>query len=110
MWTQASSFGLCTKDENGKKVALLVNQEQENTDSINIKIEQLARLSEVKSVSIYGRYIYISPDIGNPQPNPQTGFFEYDKTTVKNANAIINQEIDRIGISRSTYTIINTIQ
>lgn len=107
--TGDTSYVLCIADKSNKRLALRINLMMTNNDSIDKKIAELSMIRQVKNISIYGRYIYISPDVGNPQPNPQTGFFEYDKTTVINANLKINQEIDRLGISRSAYTIINTI-
>lgn len=108
--TNDTSYVLCIADKSNKRLALRINQTVTNNDSIDKKIAELSLVRQVKNISIYGRYIYISPDVGSLQPNSQTGLFEYDKATVKNANSVISQEIDRLGISRSAYTIIKTIQ
>ncbi len=93
---------------NNKRFALLVNQTSPNIDSIDKKVYELQKVSEISSISVYRQYVYISPNYGDPVFNNQTGYFDIDpklKNTVKNkiAAALIDG-----GIDTSKYKIIFT--
>ena len=91
-----------------RKVALLIDQQAQNSDSIDKKVLALQKMSDVNVVSANGTYIFISPNLGELVYNDGLGGFDYDPVTKKTVNDRINAEIDRLQISRSVYKIINT--
>lgn len=110
MGTDTASSVICLKNEKGRKVALLINRAKENNDSIDKKIEQLFALPEIKDISIYGRFIHISPNAGELIYDETLKTHRYDTTVVKNVNSKISLEIDKLGIDRSIYTVVFTIK
>ena len=105
---QADNYLVCVRDEKGDSVALYVDRTTSDTDSIDKKIVELAKLSEIKKISAQGKYIFISPDLGKLVYNDSLQIFDYDPTTKKSVNDAINQKINSLGIDRNIYTIINT--
>jgi hypothetical protein len=99
---------LCTMDPRNNKRALLINPAAENTDSIDKKVVALQTAREVHTVSAYGKFIYISPNLGERQYIPSLGYFGYDPTMQANTNKAINDKLNEINIDRSVYTIVNT--
>ncbi|HUP26723.1 MAG TPA: hypothetical protein VM124_03710 [Candidatus Limnocylindrales bacterium] len=98
---------LCMINGDDKAVALFVDPTTDNTDSIDKKISQLLNLSEAKMVSAYGNYIFISPNLGEAEYQPSLRVFGYDPKLIETTNSTIAEEIDRVGIDRSKYTIFN---
>ncbi|MDB5186366.1 MAG: hypothetical protein JWL85_889 [Candidatus Saccharibacteria bacterium] len=88
-----------------KLVALRINPAADNTDSIDKKIAELQKADKVVDVSIYDKFIYITPDVGDAVYNEQTRIFGTDPSRTKAANNAINQTIDKIGIPRNSYNI-----
>lgn len=88
-------------------VALLINPASPNKDNIDKKIVQLHNRPEVSSVSIYGKYIYISPNLGQPSYQASIGGYGYDPQTIRQVNDQLNTDIKRIGIDTTVYKIIN---
>lgn len=109
METAVEYYIVCVANSSNERFALKIHPKKINTDSIDKKIASLESLEEVRSVRIYGKFIYISPYAGELQPNPLTGGFGYLPETVKLVNARINKELDSLGISRKDYTINFTI-
>ncbi len=97
-----------TNNQNDK-VALYINQDQENTNSIDKKITELVKDKNIKSISVYGKTIYIIPDtpiIFNTSLNS----FTNDPVKQKTINEEIRKIIQDININTSEYTIINSSQ
>lgn len=105
-----NSYTLCLANTKNKKVALQINPDQSNTDSIDKKISELLKLPEVTDVSIYDKFIFISPNLGPLIYDKPTKTYNYDPQTRKTVNEKINQEINKLGIDTNTYKIINTFK
>ncbi|MBA3757259.1 hypothetical protein H0X09_00105 [Candidatus Saccharibacteria bacterium] len=105
----AGTYLLCLINNKNKKVALRIDTGSDNTDSVDKKINQLLNTPEVSDVSIYGKFIFISPNLGELVYDSRTNGYGYNPATKKAANDKINQEIDRLGIDRRVYSITNTI-
>lgn len=101
---------LSLTNPSGKKVAIYVDQAVEDTDQIDKKILQVQKLPEISNSSIYGQYIFISPNLGSLAYNNDTQSYDYDQSAKANANTKINQAIDKASINRSVYQIISTIK
>jgi hypothetical protein len=110
IYISGDPYVVCATNQKRKRVALLINRKADDTDGIDKKINELLEMPDIKDVSIYGNFIHISPNVGEVRPNPKTGFFEYDNSLVGQANSRISQRIDELGISRSSYTIVNTVE
>jgi hypothetical protein len=103
-----NGYILCLIDNKSKKVALRIDENSNNSDSIDKKVANLQKYSEVSEISAYGKYIYVIPELGEPTFIPSLGNFGYNPNTVKNLDEILQKRISAVGISRSKYTIINT--
>lgn len=103
----SGKYLICLKSK-GKKAALLIDRSKNNQDSIDKKIQQLSGLTEVDSISAYGKIIYISPKVGSQVYNTNLKAYMPDPDKLKAAKAKINQTINTIGLDKSTYTIIFT--
>lgn len=101
---------LCLIDNTSKKVALRINGAAVNNDNIDKKVEDLQKLSEVKGVSAYGKYIFISPNLGQVTYNNSLHSFGYDPATKKVINSKIDSEVTKLGVDRAVYKVINTLQ
>jgi len=107
---QDGRYVLCLFDTNDQRLALRINQTQPNTGSIDKKVIELLKLEEIKDLSVYGRFIYISPELGELVYNESSNSFGYPPATIAAVNGRINQEIARLGIDRNTYSIINAFE
>lgn len=107
---QAGSYVLCLFDTNDQRLALRINQTQPNNSSIDKKVAELLKLGEVKDLSVYGRFIYVSPELGEPAYDESSNSFGYPPATIAAVNGKINQEIARLGIDRNTYSVINAFE
>jgi hypothetical protein len=105
-----NSYILCLINNKNKKVALKVDQNTHNKDSIDKKVAQLQKQKFVTDVSINGRYIFISPNAGEPTYQEQIKGYGYDPATVKSVTDEINSEIAKLGIDTNNYTISQTIK
>jgi hypothetical protein len=99
-----SRYMLCLQSDN-KKVAIMINRDADDKDSLDKKIQQLSKLQEVSTVSVYGHFIHISPDLGALVYNPAQSGYTPDPAKQKMSQAKINAEIDKLGIDKSVYII-----
>lgn len=106
----SGGYLLCLTNSKRKKVALFIDQAAPNSDSIDKKIAQLLELDKVKDVSIYDRFIFISPNAGPLVYLPDINGHGYDPQAKQQAASRINQEITELGIDKNTYTVINTLE
>ena len=103
----ASAYLLCVINNKGNKAALRIDGMTANKDSIDKKVAQLQKRTEINIVSIYGNYIYISPNLGQLAYQPSIGGYGYDPATQKKVAGEINADIKNVGIDTSVYTVIN---
>lgn len=102
--TQQGYILRITSNKN-RGAALLIDQNSVNTDSIDKKTGDLQEMSEVSLVSIYGKFIYISADLGELVYSNELRSFIYNPDTQKSVANKLNLEIDRLGIKREVYSI-----
>lgn len=103
-----NGYEVCVINAANDKLALYIDPTKPNTDSIDKKIQKLHDPTVVKSVSINGRFIYISPELGERTYQQSIGGFGYDPTKRTSAAAKILQLVRSAGIDPTIYTIINT--
>lgn len=98
---------LTLTNDRGKKVALYLNLDSDDTDSIDFRIGKLLVDSgNIKDVSVWGKIIYISPNYGELSFQSSTGNLDFDPVVVAKVNKGIAQDIASSGIG-SDYQIIN---
>lgn len=98
-----------TNNKSGQ-VALYVDQRRANADSIDKKIAELQKISDVSAVSVYGKYIYVTPDAGQLVYNKKIKGLAYDQQAINQANRAIAQAIVKLGINTKTYKVISTLK
>lgn len=91
-----------------KNSALFIDSVRSDFNSVDKRVLTLAKLNEVETVSIYDKYIYIVPDLGEQVYNNSSNEFEYDPTVKAASNTKINQAILKSGIDTKQYRVINT--
>lgn len=104
----AQAYTLCLTNNKQKKVALHIDQNIDNIDNIDKKIAELLKSSDISDVSIYDKYIFISPQLGDLVFDESLQSFDYDPGVKKTVNAAIGQQITTLGIDKTKYQIINT--
>jgi hypothetical protein len=102
------SYTLCLINQKDKKVALYIDQQTES-DQIDQKVAQLLKAPEVRSLSIYGKFISVSPEVGSLTFIPSRGEFGYDPKRVTTANKAITEAVTKAGIDPATYQVKSTI-
>lgn len=100
---------LCVINPKQKKAALLLSQAQ-NSDGIDQKIAGLLQLDEVMDISAYRNSLFISPNAGPISYQTSIRSYGYNPDTIKSASDKIDAEIDRLGIDRNRYRIVNTLR
>lgn len=108
--TDTSGYTLCLVNNKKKRVALHLDQQTIDKDSIDKKIANLLKYNEVEDISVYDKFIYISPNVGTPIYNLATNGYGPDVVTLRKVNTILEQAITTVGINRSAYSIINPYQ
>ena len=107
---QDKGYVLCMINPKKDKVALYVDPENNNTDSIDKKVLKLLSLPYISTVSAYKSFIYISPELGELEYDSNARGYIPNPEIKQKANEDINNIISEIGIDRSAYKIINTRQ
>lgn len=102
-----NGYVLCLINRKNDRFALYINPSQENNDSIDKKINILLQDPNVTTVSAYKNYLYISPNLGGEVYNPATQQYGYDPALVTSTNSKISELVQRAGIDRSIFTVIN---
>ena len=110
MYKTSGGYALCVINNSDQAAALYIDPDQNNTDSIDKKVADLAGLQQVKSISAYGNFIFISPNLGEAEYRPELKSFGYNPVTIKAVNSVINQTVDLAGIDRAKYTVFNPYQ
>lgn len=100
-----NGYLLCVVSNKGEKNALLINRDAELKDEVDKKLNTLTQLIYITGTSVYGNYVYISPNLGKLIYNPTTKVFGYDQTTKEAAKKAIDEAVDKLGIDRQRYKI-----
>jgi hypothetical protein len=100
------SFILNVSSPKSKRVALLISNG--NNDRIDKKVLEIEKLPEVATISIYKSFIHITPNLGGPVYNPETGF-GFDPNARASASNAINAAVQKNGIDTNVYTVVNAI-
>lgn len=103
----SASYTLCVISKKQNKFALLINRNSDNEDSIDQKVSELEIMPEVKAISVYKNFIFLTPNLGDVQYLPETNTYGYSSTT----KAVVNSKIaDKVASLKfpSSYVIKNT--
>lgn len=98
---------ICVVNSTGKTAALSISNDSNNTDSIDKKAVKLAKLTDIKSLSIYDKFIYVSPNVGEVKYIPALKVFGYDPAITRAVKSRILQGMDAIGIDQTTYKVVS---
>ena len=109
MQAAGNGYLVCVANQKGTQSVLYIDQKSNDGDSIDKKVAELVKLPAINSVSPYGKYIYLTPNLGtlaadsngNNVPNP---------AVLRQNNSLISQAINQLGIDRKVYTVINPFQ
>ncbi len=100
-----NGYLLCVADANQNKSALYINQTEANTDSIDKKLLEVEKATDlISSLTIYGNIIFIVPH-GQNIYDPATRSYGPDPVVQKTVTAAINKKIDEQQIDRRVYKI-----
>ncbi|HTE57648.1 MAG TPA: hypothetical protein VK694_02805 [Verrucomicrobiae bacterium] len=103
------SYTICLINSKSKKVALFIDQKS-TTDGIDQKIAEMLKTPEIKSLSIYGGFISVSPEVGNLVYIPSRGGFGYEPRKVLSANKAIKEATAKAGIDPAKYVVKSTME
>lgn len=96
---------LCVTNEKGKNAALYVDQASNNSDFVDRKIFELQRVANIRDVTAYGGYIFISPDFGPLIYDSSNNGYGYNPVTKQSIIDAVNQRVDELDIDRKVYQI-----
>ncbi len=100
-------YVLRIEDKQNRYYALRINPGDSDSSALDKKLLELRSLPQIKSLSIYGNTIFISPNLGELTYNEALGSFDYDAVVKKTVNDKIDQAIATAGIDTKIYTVIN---
>ncbi len=101
---KAFILGLST--QKSREAALLISAG--TSDDIDKKVLEIEGLPEVNSVSAYKNFVFLTPNLGEPTYNPDTGF-GFEPAVRASVNDSIGNAIKKIGLDTNTYKVINVI-
>jgi hypothetical protein len=101
------SYLINLANSRSQSVALLVDPGAPNQDSIDKKISQLLTHSEVKNLSVYKNYIFISPNFGTLSYQPALGGYGPSPSSLSAVNSKIETDISASGIDTRRYIVTN---
>lgn len=97
---------LCIRDTTNRTMALKLDPATNNADSIDKKVAKLRLAADVKTLSIYDKLIYISPNVGDVVYIPSLKVFGHDPAKIKAVSATVRQSANSVGIDTNIYKII----
>lgn len=100
---------LCIINSRQDKMALLVDRQSTNNDAIDKKVNILLESSSIKSLSIHGTYIYITPEVGKLEYVPSQRQYGYNLERRATAAKAIAEQVVKAGINQQVYRVINTL-
>lgn len=103
-------YDLCVLSPGEKRFGLRIKLDQTKADDIDQDLLRLEALTQVETISVYGSFIHILQNVGNPRLDRATGSYEYPQDKIDSTTATINGQLDRLGIDRSVYTVIYALR
>ena len=97
---------LCLINKRQQKQALFVNSSADIVSPIDSQIATLFDVPEIKDISIYKNYIFITPELGEPTYNQRSGNFEYNDTVKSVVSKKIQDAIKNSGLNQDQYTVV----
>lgn len=104
----SSSYLVCLINSRQDKSALYINRGAVNADSIDKKVLDVLDNKDIKTLSIYGQFVYITPELGEPQYIASLREYGFSSQARQAAAQSIQNSISKAGIDTSVYKIINT--
>lgn len=104
-----NGYVLCLIDSRQNKVALHIDPKNTDVDEIDKKITSIQSLPEVSHISVYGNYLYISPQAGTVTYLPAIQGYGYDPNLLAVTKEKILTSVKRLGIDTNTYKIVFTL-
>lgn len=95
-------------DNNGDRSVLALSDKPVSEEPIDEKVYKLSKSPNVKSVSAYGNFIFVSPDVSAAPLVQGSVGMKYDPQVIGSINTQISKSIKDLGFNPS-YTIINTL-
>lgn len=103
-------YVVCATNEKAGTSALLVDPSRVNDDSIDKKIAKLISDESIKDISIYKKFIFISPSLNEFVYDPVLNIQTYNPEKLKESTNKINSLISSSGIDRNKYSISNVLE
>ncbi len=101
-------YAICLVNNRQQRIALQIDKAAKANDYIDKQVYELLRYAEVDDVSIYGKFITITPELGPSIYNPAAKDYGPDPVVQQRVTRAINQAITKLGINRQVYTITTT--
>lgn len=104
---KGGGYALCIIDTKENRSALYIKDEESNVDSVDKKYLDLVENPSVDFVSVYGKFVYISPYTGDLIYNPSVRGFNYDPQVVADSNEKLRKGIDETDLMSNGYIFTN---
>jgi len=103
--TVSEDYLFCVTNSLGQNVALHIDPSQNNSDSIDKKVQELQKLPGVQSVSAYKKFLFVTLKLNADVFDEDLRSFVFDPTIKKQLTDSVNNQVKDLGIDRTAYTI-----
>ncbi len=103
----SNGYLLCVTDPKGQRQALYVNPDSKDATAIDKKVAGLFATTGISNLSIYGNYLYITPNYGEGTYDWSTRTQSYDPAKKAATDTAIAQAVAKAGIDTARYQVIN---
>ncbi|HSH55911.1 MAG TPA: hypothetical protein VK983_03735 [Candidatus Limnocylindrales bacterium] len=108
MQSAGRDYVLCILTGKTGKSALYIGSSDGHTDDIDKRILEASKDPAITTISIYGQFITIAPEYGDPLYDPVTGLNRIDPGTRRKINDRVRTIITGARLNQEPYVVRNT--
>lgn len=102
-------YVVCVISPKNTKAALYIDPSKENVDNIDKKVLSFLEKPYISNVSVYKKFFYLSPDLGEFIYDSRTDNFTYDPEIINKTSQDIDSLIKSTSLNVLNYTVIDNI-
>lgn len=107
--SQQSLLVCARQNPGGENTIFRLDPTETTSRPIDHKLAELRSLDEVRQITAQGKFVYVSPEVGELVRDSVTGDFRYDPKRVHDAAQAIDEKVASLGLEEDGYQVINTI-
>lgn len=107
--TTDSGYIICLISPKNTKSALYLDPSKDNADSIDKKVLSFLEKPFISNVSVYKKFLYISPDLGEFIYDSRSDNFIYEPEIIEKTSQDIDRLVTETGLRNLDYVVIDNI-